>query len=742
VAGKRDRAALRIYQPIVIGLLFTCLVSSLMAIHRSGRELPGLEALERRTLDVRFELRGPTRPGLETVIIAYDDRTLTEDPHLFANRAGWAELLTALSATEPKAIGIDAFFPDAEQILPADLARDIDRYLSSVRPGPDAPADRLLFRVQAECQGDARFIAALRATKNVVLGFHLGLNGGPQLDDPNLGRGKYGQSIKGPYDVREAHQVIGSAPMFTAAARGLGMITVMEDATQAVREIPLVRRYRDSYFTPLSVQLIALQRGLSRGALAYLGGDSSIRIGSQVIRLNQEDGILLNFRGPAGTFPTYSAIDVLRRRLDPAVLRGRIVLLALTHLGHDTTRTPFGSNFPGVEVQATAIDNLLRGDYLRRASFRTDALLCLGLGLLISILFWPKLRLSPFFQTAGALLLFCGEIGVGFFLFSHRSLWVSFTGPFLTFIAVSGACLASAYAQEGGQRRRLRRAFSHYLADGVIAELMSDPSALSLGGARRQLSVLFSDIRNFTTLSEKQSPEQLIRFLNTYLTPMTDAVLTNGGFLDKFIGDAVMAVFGAPVKDQDHPASALRCALAMYRALSAVQPAVKEFVGTEIAIGIGINSGDMVVGNMGSRERFNYTVIGDAVNLSSRLEGLTKVYGVFCLVGSNTRRAARGDFTFREVDLVQVKGKDEPVAIYELLSGPGTVIASYTDLGTFERGAAAYRAGRFSEARKEFTAFANQNPHDRVAPPYLNRLSTLGDEASSDWSGIFLHSSK
>ncbi len=713
-----------------------------MVLHDTGHEVPGVEALERRTLDVRFELRGPTAPGPETVIVVFDNRTLAEEPHLFEKRAGWAKVINTIAAAGPKAIGIDAFFADPEQFLPADLARDIDGYFSTPHALFEHPAEILLKRVHAEGQGDAQLIAALRAAKNVVLGFHMGLREGQKLQDPNLGRGKYGQSVKGPHVVREAHEVIGSAPMFSGAARGLGLMTVSEDDTHSVRVLPLVRRYHDAYFAALSVQLVATSRGLSRGALAYLGNDFSIRIGAQAVPLGREDGLLLNFRGPAGTFPTYSAVDVMRGRINPSALHDRVVLLALTYLGHDTTRTAFGPGFPGVEVHATGVDNLLHGDWLRRASYRVDGAICLALGLIISLLYWPRLRLPPSAQVLLALLLVAATFGFSYFLFVRRGLWISWMGPLSTSILVTGACLAAAYSNEGLQRRRLRRAFAHYLADGIISELMSDPKALALGGARRNLSVLFSDIRNFTTISERLDPEQLIKILNTYLTPMTRAVLAHGGFLDKFIGDAVMAVFGAPLPNAEHPSAALYCVLSMHRALSELQPTLRALLGAEIAIGVGVNSGDMVVGNMGSDERFNYTVVGDAVNLSSRLEGLTKTYGVFCLVGENTQRSAARDFRFREIDLVKVKGKDEKQAIYELLGGPNQIVAQYEDLPTFERAVVAYRAGRFAEARREFASFAQQNPHDRVVPLYLERLAQLGQEAPPGWNGVYQHHSK
>jgi adenylate cyclase len=298
-----------------------------------------------------------------------------------------------------------------------------------------------------------------------------------------------------------------------------------------------------------------------------------------------------------------------------------------------------------------------------------------------------------------------------------------------------------AYALEAVQRRRLRHAFGHYLADGVIEELLRNPGALALGGERRHLSVLFSDIRGFTSFSEKLAPDQLVKVLNTYLTPMTRAVLDSGGFLDKFIGDAVMAVFGAPVAEPRHPAQALACALRMHRALEEIKPALAG-LGVEIEIGVGINSGDMSVGNMGSDEHFNYTVMGDAVNLASRLEGLTKSYGVYCLVGESTRAAAPPDFEFRELDLVRVKGKAQPVAIFELLGGPERRIASYRESERFSAGLTAYREGRFAAAREAFNAFALQNPEDPAARLYLERLSALGDAAPAGWDGVTVHTSK
>jgi adenylate cyclase len=752
----------RLATPLAAGVIAAVLVSGIVGLHRTGRELPGFEGFERRLLDVRFQLRGPRPPGSEVVILAFDNRTLAEDPTLYERRDGWAQLIRATHAAGAKVIGIDALFTSDELILPAPLTTDINQYLrrAPARPpaagsepataatpaappvGPEPAADQLLRRVQHETQGDEHLEQAIREAGSVILGFHLGVSHAGKLAPvSSLGRGKYGQSMRGPWTPRAAREVIASLPRFNQAAHALGIVTVLEDDSHSLRELPLVRTYADSFFAALAVQLIAAARDLPRGALAYVGTDRTVKLGGQSIALAGDDGILLNFRGPAGTFPTISVSDVVRGRLPPGALQGKIAIIGLTYLGHDFTRTSFGGGFPGVEMHATAVDNILRGDALRRVGFLGDSACCLALGLAIALLFWGRLALGPLTQVGIALALLAGFLVTAYELFAARNLWLSLMGPIVTASVVLATCLTVAYAAEGLQRRRVRHAFGRYLASEIIDELLENPAALALGGERRHLTVLFSDIRNFTSFSEKLAPEQLVKVLNTYLTPMTHAVLDHGGFLDKFIGDAVMAVFGAPVKNPGHPGQACACALRMHAEVERLRPILLE-LGVDLHIGVGLNSGEMVVGNMGAEEHFNYTVMGDAVNLSSRLEGLTKNYGVFCLVGNETRRLAEPKYRFRELDLVQVKGKAEPVAIYELLGGPAAEIARYAAPELWAAGIAAYRAGRFSQARQAFTEFQASNSQDRAVSLYLERLAELGETVPDSWRGVWVYKTK
>lgn len=736
--SARRRRLLR--SPALVAGLLACLCAALCLLHRAGREFRFLERLERATLDLRFQWRGPLPTGDATVIVALDDRTLAEAPELIERRDGAAAVIRAVAGHEPAAIGFDGFFTDEERLLSPGLLADIAAYMSQ-EPDDGAPASALLRRVLRENAGDEALRAAIAAADRVVLAMHLADDRSPLPDDPALARGRYGQEVLGVHRPAPVRAGVLSLPGFNAAARGLGVVTVYEDEDHTVREMLFARRVDEAIYGPLVVPLLALQQGLTLADTAYVADARRVQVGPLRVPLTERDSLLLNFRGPAGSFPRVSAVDVVRGRVDPAQLRGKIALIGVTYFGHDTTRTPFGGGVPGVELHATALATILAEDAIVRASPLSDALVCLLSGLLVALLFAAPLHLGPLTRVAGLLLVVALDLGGAHALFVGAHRWQGLVWPLLTVGLAGGVGLAMAYVGEAVQRVRLRRTFANYLGAELLDELLADPRLLDLGGARRELTVLFSDIRDFTGVAEQLSPEELVALLNLYLTPMTDEVLARGGYLDKYIGDAVMAVYGAPVPKADHAARALATALAMHEALARLEPALRAR-GLALKIGVGVNTGEMVVGNMGSRERFDYTVVGDAVNLASRLEGLTKVYGVYCLVGPQTRAAAPPGFRFRELDLVRVKGKGHPVALHELLAGPGQQVADYHELERWDLGLAAYRRGELAQARRELEAFAAANPEDVAVRLYLARLDALADVAPPDWDGVMTFHNK
>jgi adenylate cyclase len=658
----------------------------------------------------------------ELALVVFDDATGA----LFERRSGWARVIDAISAAKPKVIGVDAVFDAPERLLGEPLQARVEAWKTSEH----AP-EPLLEDIARELDGDQLLADTLRRAGNVVLILSEGGTTGA-VEPAALGKARFGQST--PSDGLEPiAALVSSRPEITAAARGLGLATVAEDATRTVRSQRFARGDASAVYMPFVVPLIAVAQGVNRGQLAYIGPEQEVKIGEALGVKLVNERLWVDFPGPARTVPTYSAIDVVEGRVPTDALAGKIVLLGVTRYGYDLARTPFGM-VPGVEIQAAIADNVLSQRSLHRTTRTTELLLVAGLGVLIALLFLG--RVGPVAQISAGLSLVLAWLLIAHVTFMHDGTWLPVVMPSLSMLLTLFVGLALAYTSESVQRRQLKKAFGHYVGDDVLDELVQHPEKLALGGERRTLTVFFSDIRDFTTLSEKLSPVELVAFLNTYLSPMTRAVLRQGGLLDKYIGDAVMAVFGAPVPRVDHAEQALRCVARMHEELATLNAGALKRFGIEVAIGVGVNTGDMVVGNMGSEERFDYTVAGDAVNLASRLEGLSKVYGVYCLVGDGTRRAVGEAFTFRELELVQVKGKHEAIAVHELLSVEGTVLSTRAELAAWNTGLAAFRAGQLPEARRAFGVFAAANPNDLAVERYLSRLAELPEQAPADFSAV------
>ena len=699
--------------------------------------------LERQSLDLRFRLRGPEPITENLVVVALDDASLREMGPRLEKRTGFGELITAIRADGARVIAVDAIFTDEEHVLPpalvADLRAALARSVDDTHPPLDQGTRALLQRVLAEEDGDKNLARAFKGD-DVVLAMHAGERLGFSELRPDLTKATYGQAVPGPVMPFVATRVVASLPMFHEAAARLGLATIVVDADdQTARTLHVGRTFQQRILMPFSVQIAAAARGISRDRLAYDAASHTLHLGEHVFTTGADHGLIVNHRGGNDAVEVISAADVLEDRVGDR-LKDAIVIVGYTELGQDTVRTPYSPQLPGAALHATMVSNLLRGDPLRRAGPWLEILLVILAGLVGASLFWARLPLGPFPRVLLTLAIGGGWWVVAVVAFGSGQLWLPVVAPLTTLAVTAVAGLAAAYGTEGVLRLRLRRTFAHYLADDVIEELLENPASLALGGERRELTVLFSDICGFTTLAEQMEPLELVRFLNTYFTPMTRAVLDNRGLLDKYIGDAVMAVFGAPLKNAVHADDALACVLTMYQRLQELRVDLKK-EGRDLQIGIGLNSGEMVVGNMGSAERFDYTVAGDAVNLASRIEGLTRAYGCFCLVGEATRRRANPRFRFRQIDLVTVKGKLQPAAFFEFLGDETTTIVQHDDLDTWEVGRIAYHEGDFPSARTALEAFIAKNPDDVAASVLLERMAAMG-AAPADWQGVYRHTSK
>ncbi|MBI2370849.1 MAG: CHASE2 domain-containing protein, partial [Deltaproteobacteria bacterium] len=442
--------------------------------------------------------------------------------------------------------------------------------------------------------------------------------------------------------------------------------------------------------------------------------------------------LLINYAGPQRSFPHYSVADVLAGKVPPEALRDKMVLVGATAIGiYDMRVVPFGGDYPGVEVHANVIDNILHQQYLQRPGWAAAAdvaailLLALALGLLLR-----RLRPLPGLGLAVAALVLWTY--ASYFAFT-QGYWLSEVYPGLSVVLSYLGVTVYRFMGEEREKRVVKEAFQTYVSAAVVDEMLRDPGKLKLGGDKQVLTVLFSDIRGFTPVSERLAPDLLVRLLNEYFTEMTDVIFRQEGLLDKYIGDAVMAVFGAPLPQPDHPARACETALGMVEALRGLHPRWAAEGLPQLRARVGVNTGPMVVGNLGSERRFEYTVVGDSVNLAARLEQLNNVYGTDIIIGEATREAVADRFICRELDLVRVKGKTEQVRVYELLGRQGENGAWRERIALFEAALQAYRQGQWAEALALWEKLLALVPDDTPSQVFAERCRRLLREPPRSW---------
>ena len=600
-----------------------------------------------------------------------------------------------------------------------------------------------------DLSADDRVLAgSIEKAGNVILGYFFRKEPIP-VHAETLEREAYNNVIERgqPLPIPVRPGVEANLPLFAKAAINQGFYS-HERESGVLRHYTLAIRYGEGYYPPLALRAVEVFRG-GKGDLALRprSGGVEVKLADRVVEADEWGKLWVSYRGPAKTFKTISAGDVLAGRENPVDFRNKLVFVGVTEIGvGDVQSTPFGSEIPGVEVHANVADNLLTGRYildtglLRGVSLLATALLALAVALFV--LRTARHRLG----AAAATVLVLGWPLLAYAAFIARGWHFLVVSPVLAGVISLVLALRVRVAAEEERAQRIRQTFEHYVSGGVVEEMIRHPERVKLGGERREMTVLFSDIRGFTSISETLDPEALVSLLNEFFTPMTRLVLENGGTLDKYMGDALMAFFGAPLAHPDHAARACRATLAMREELVRLNEGWhrdgKLPPHLTLGIGIGLNSGEMSVGNVGSEVIFGYTVIGDNVNLGSRIEGLNKDYGTQILVSEHTARAAGDGFLFRELDWVRVKGKQKPVGIHELLdAAPGSPDQAGR-AALFASGLAAYRAQDFAGAAALFADLADRlgDGPGRIFHERCRHYQE--DPPSADWDGVEVRKTK
>lgn len=753
--GSRHRVAFLISFGIC-ALSITLYCKVYLSAHPSPL-LHFLANIELKTLDVRFQMRGKRRPGHDVVIVGIDQKSQDILGRWPFPRSDFARAVDFLREAHARVIAFDVNFPQPDTNSGLESLQSVRQDYEKLVP------ERLEDRVfvadlksrEAAADNDQQFAAALSRYDNAVLGYFfippdeaksqnqerlkqfldvLSFQAYPQIVHP-----EYARNFEGP----EPEAISPDLPQFASGAKNFGFFYTDPDTDGAIRRAPTVAEFQGNFYPSLDVAATMAYRNNSLDEVKLVlnpSGVESIAVGKLTIPTDRRGFAQLDYLGPGGTFPTYSFADVVNHALPEDLFRGRLVLIGITAtaLG-DMALTPFPSppQFPGVEVHATMIDNILNQTFIRRAppEYLADLLLIVlfsvGAGLLFSIL-------SPLHAT----MLLIGSLMAYFLgtyaLFSTYRIWIADFLPMSALFITYAGIVSYRFFFEEGEKKKVRSAFSQYMHPGLIKEILDHPEMLRPGGEEKELTALFADIRGFTTLSENLTPSQLVDILNEYLSEMTEVIFRNWGTLDKYIGDAIMAFWGAPYPQADHAMRTCQTAIEMLQALERLQESWAQRSLPRIDIGVGINTGPMLVGNIGSKRRFNYTIIGDSVNLASRLEGLNRQFGTSLIISEATFLQVKGRVVARELDLIRVKGKTQPVKVYEL-RGLASDAHQRTDLlNRFEQGLQAYRSGEWSEAMEVFQEIVADYPLDGPSHVFIRRCRDfLASPPEGAWDGVF-----
>ncbi len=731
-SAKPSHPALRFsWRTFLFGIV---LLGLMLAAH--DRFHGAFERMDLIAYDLRINTIAPHPSSGLVAIAAIDDRSIAQLGQWPWPRLVLARLVDALSDYKVKVIGFDAIFSEADK---SDATRgEIGEKLAGLGLKHDAigavlgPGNDQAFAAAMESQGLVVLGYAFEGhhteghSRNVKTAGFL-----DKIRPPGpLGYGIVRQAAGKSPELIEAYAYSPPIPLLNDGAHSIGYFDVDADADGEIRAEMTVIRFDGRYCAPL---FIAVADAYAGGAPMALGldpnGVSGVSIASERIPVDDSGRMLVNFRRGASPFPHYSISDIINRRIAPDKLAGKIILVGATAHGlGDRGVTPVDGDMARVEIHANAIDNLIQGDFIQRPIEAQEIALVatILIGIVMSLgVAW----LSALSSAALGVILLVGYYAYAQTRLLHEGMVIGVVFPLLTAILMYMFLAGYRYITEGLEKHRLRVAFEHYLNPDVITSVLDSPQGLKLGGERRHLAILFADIVSFTKRAERTAPEDLVALLNTYMTSMIDVIFKTGGVVDKLMGDGIMAFWGAPNELENPSRSAIDCALKMLANLRELQKNDPRFV--DLDIGIGISTGDVVVGNFGGENRFDYSVIGDTVNFASRLEGLTRHFKVHLLVSRVTYTEAGAGYIGRELGLVKVKGKELLVPIVDVAGRDNDSVDPSFYLH-FGEALTMIRAGDISSARQELKRLGEERPDDTPVRIYLDKLAADPEHPPAD----------
>lgn len=638
---------------------------------------PPVQELRLRTFDL-FQLVDPRHKAARPVtIVDIDDKSLARFGQWPWSRTRIADMIINLTNSGAVAIGFDVVFSEADRLNP-DLVANQMRYLD------DATRTKL-----RELPSNDQILSEAIKRSRVVLGETGQPAIGSELDRtlPFTGVATVGEENAEKF-LFEFPGLLRNVPVIEKVAAGRGLFSIRTERDGLIRRVPMIMRAQGNIMPSLSLEILRVVTGTPTLLVRTdKTGIRAIRLKGVEIPTDKNGQLWVHYarRDPS---IYVSAADVLDNTVPPSKLAGKLVLIGTSAAGlNDLKTTPVSPNMPGVEIHAQVLENVLSGAVISQPNYAlgVELLAALIIGILV-IIFTPNLgpvRLVLAGATFAAIL-----IGTSWFFYWRYRYLIDFTYPLLSTTAIYLTFIFASFVREQRQRKEIRGIFAQYMSPVLVEQMAQSPEKVVLGGEEREMTIMFSDVRGFTTISEsyKHDPQGLIVLMNRFLTPLTGVIIEEKGYVDKYMGDAIMAFWNAPLDDAEHQVNACEAAIRMLEKIDVVnrereqEAADGGHVYIPLNVGIGLNTGIGVVGNMGSDLKKNYSVLGDSVNLASRLEGQTKEYGFPIIVGSRTALAAKDKFAILELDFIMVKGKSEPEVIYAI-AGREDVMQS----GAFQR---------------------------------------------------------
>ncbi len=673
-------------------------------------------SLDNRLRDFFFILRGPVTPSSDIIIVDIDEKSLQKQGQWPWSRNKVAQLIQNLNEAEAGIIGLDIVFSEADRSSPLSIA------------------DKLQCE-QSDLEDYDKTLAEVIATSPTIGGYFFSFGESVNRQTPLVPAVFIEKGGSTQAYVIEPSQLVLNIPIIQDAFYSSGFFNNTPDEGGMIRRVPLLMRYDDALYPSIALEMVRIYTGADRVVVNNsITGVESIEMGKLTIPTDRFARLIVNYRGESRSYTYLSATDILTRNFNPEDVAGKFVLVGTSAIGlADLRATPFDTVMPGVEVHASVIDNLLNQDFISPP----EHTILIELSMIIATVLIVMVLLS--FSNIWLIVPLFIALVYGAYLFFMELLFVqgivlNILFPLAALMFSFMSTLLIEYLFNLRQKQLVMAVFAKKVSKNVMDDLIRHNSDTLLSPRNREVTVFFSDIRSFTAISERlANPERVIKMLNTYMTPMVESITTHQGTVDKFIGDAVMAYWNAPLDVAGHADKAVATALQQLHLLNDLNLKLKKQFDVQIAIGIGIHTGEVTIGEMGSLGRSDYTIIGDNVNLASRLEGLTKVYGASIIISAQTKYQLIQPCQTRSLDIVKVKGKEEAVEIFEVMEQ--SCYISDDEMHRYEIALTFYRAKKIEEALVTFE-WLQQNFASPLYKLYTKRCQHAIDSGIENFEAV------